>query len=331
MAAYPLQASKFIRFFAQPRSLLSLGLFPFAMTLAIAFGGPSKPQPVDSINQPFRNINTSDLPPIKTYRSWDSSELAYRHYTAIGKPQGSVTLIHGSSASSTSMHSLAKALAAAGYEVFALDMRGHGQSGERGHIGYVGQLETDLAAFVHHVQPSKPASLVGFSSGGGFVLRVAGSVYQTLFQHYVFLAPFISQDAPNQKRNSGGWASVGLPRIIALSIANSLGIRAFNSLPVIGFGLNGQAQQLLTPFYDFNLATNFRPQSDYQLNLQLASKACAVIAGDSDELFFSEHLAPMVKAANQTWPVQILPGLGHIDMLLHKSAHEALIRQLGRF
>jgi pimeloyl-ACP methyl ester carboxylesterase len=87
--------------------------------------------------------------------------LAYRHYTS-GPTMGTasarrVVLVHGSSASSRSMHPMAQALATAGYMVDALDVRGHGDSGTRGHLGatdvndkrakegYIGQLEDDLA------------------------------------------------------------------------------------------------------------------------------------------------------------------------------------------
>ena len=42
---------------------------------------------------------------------------------------------------------LSQALAGHGVETFAVDMRGHGTSGTRGDIGYVGQLEDDLADF----------------------------------------------------------------------------------------------------------------------------------------------------------------------------------------
>ena len=46
------------------------------------------------------------------------------------------------------IHALAEALAARGVETYAPDIRGHGASGTRGDIGYLGQLEDDLADFV---------------------------------------------------------------------------------------------------------------------------------------------------------------------------------------
>ena len=48
-------------------------------------------------------------------------------------------------------------LAAHGVETFAVDMRGHGTSGTRGDIGYVGQLEDDLADFVAVLRKAVPS------------------------------------------------------------------------------------------------------------------------------------------------------------------------------
>ena len=65
---------------------------------------------------------------------------------------------------------------------------------------------------------AKARHSAGFSSGGGFAVRFAGSNQQQLFQSYLMLAPFLSQDAPTMRPDAGGWASVGLPRIIAIAI-----------------------------------------------------------------------------------------------------------------
>ena len=73
------------------------------------------------------------------------------------------------------MHPMAKTLSAAGYPVYALDIRGHGGSGRKGHIAFIGRLEDDLADFVHAVLPAQPVTLAGFSSGGGFAIRFAGA------------------------------------------------------------------------------------------------------------------------------------------------------------
>ena len=108
-------------------------------------------------------------------------------------------------------------------------MRGHGDSGSKGQIAYVGQLDDDLEDFMRSVQPARPATLAGFSAGGGFALRVAAGERQTLFDQYLLLSPFISQDAPTYRPDSGGWVSVGMPRIVALSLLDAVGVHAFAS------------------------------------------------------------------------------------------------------
>ena len=308
--------------------ILALGAPVVAIALGIALGGPAQPPPMTSINDPFKTVDFSDLPPVRTFPATDGQLLAYREYAPIGAARGSVTLIHGSSASSSSMHPIAKALARAGYEVFAVDVRGHGRSGIKGHIGFVGQLESDLADFVRVVQPPKPSTLVGFSSGGGFVLRFAGSKYQDNFGSYLLLSPFISQDAPNQSPGSGGWVSVGVPRIVALSVLNAVGISAFNSLPVMSFALNEQARSFLTTQYDFNLATNFRPEPDYMANIRRVAQPVRILAGDADEVFRTAELEGIFRAAGKPWDVNLLPGIGHIELTLRPAAIAAIVHDV---
>ena len=177
------------------------------------------------------------------FKAKDGTSLAYRVYTpSLEGSRGSVVLVHGSSASSNSMHVLATAFAKAGLSAFALDIRGHGESGRKGDIDYIGQLEDDLDAFVRAVRPPQPSTLVGFSSGGGFVLRFAGSQRQTEFGSYLLLSPYLSPDAPNYRPGSGGWVNVGVPRVIAISLLNTVGVLAFNHLTVTSFALSEEAK-----------------------------------------------------------------------------------------
>lgn len=301
-----------------------------ALALALVFGGPSRPAPMAAINDPFKAVDFSGLPPVSTFRADDGTPLAYRHYAAATPARGSVTLVHGSSASSHSMHPLAKSLVAAGYTVYALDIRGHGESGAKGHIDHIGQLESDVAAFVRAVRPPQPSTLAGFSAGGGFVLRFAASPHQSQFGSYLMLSPFISQDAPNQKPGSGGWVSVGIPRIVALSILNAVGVQALNGLVVSSFALNDHARALLTPEYDFNLAMNFRPRSDYEADLRNVQRPSAIVAGSVDEAFHSDQLEAMVRGAGKAWPVVLVPGLGHIPLTLEAAGLQAIVQQVGK-
>jgi alpha-beta hydrolase superfamily lysophospholipase len=301
-----------------------------ALAACITLGGPVQPPTLGSINDPFKAVDFSGLPPVRTYLASDGQPLAYRDYAPSGLVRGSVTLVHGSSASSNSMHVVAKALAQAGYRVLALDLRGHGQSGVKGHIDHIGQLDSDLANFVRQVHPPQPSTLVGFSAGGGFALRFAGSANQALFGSYLLLSPYLDPAAPNQRPNAGGWAVAGVPRIVGLNVLNALGVHAFNGLPVLSFALSDRARAYLTPQYDFNLAMNFRPERDYVANIKGVKRPCAILAGDADEVFKTDQLAGVVRAAGQTWPVELLPGIGHINLILAPAATAATVRLVGR-
>jgi len=298
-----------------------------AIAAAIAFGGPSPAPPLPSIEDPFKAVDFSDLPPLERYAARDGERLAYRRYGA-GDARDSVVLIHGSSASSSSMHVLAKALARAGHAVYALDMRGHGESGSKGTIAYIGQLEDDLEDFVNTVKPAGRKTLVGFSSGGGFALRFAADRRQRMFDGYLLLAPFLHQEAPTY-RHEAGWVAVGVPRFVGLAILNRLGVTRFDDLPVMTFALGDDDRRLLTPWYSYALADNFRPHDDYKADIRNAKQPMAVLAGGDDELFFPDRFASVFSDAGRPVRVVIVPGVGHIGVTLSPAALPAVVSSVG--
>jgi alpha-beta hydrolase superfamily lysophospholipase len=220
------------------------------------------------------------------------------------------------------MHPMAKAFSAAGFPTYTLDIRGHGASGSKGQIGYIGQLEDDLADFMHAVSPAQPVTLAGFSSGGGFAIRFAGSNQQQLFQSYLFLAPFLSPDAPTLRPNSGGWSSVGLPRIIAIAVLNGFGFRTFNSLPVLRFAVSENTKSILTSEYSYSLTMNFGPQRDYLANLRNMHQPFRVLVGENDEVYYPDRFAEVLKQAGKNNPVVVIPGLDHVQLILSPVAFE---------
>jgi len=170
-----------------------------------------QPPELTSISKTARAVDRSTMPGIDRYHARDGTELAYRHYPPRSPATGQLAIVvHGSSGSSVAVHALAKTLAERGVETFAPDMRGHGASGTRGDIAYLGQLEDDLSDFVGEIRkanPAAPLTLIGHSAGGGFALRVAGSPIQNLFVRTVLLAPYLGYDAPSSRHDAGGWAS----------------------------------------------------------------------------------------------------------------------------
>jgi len=302
-------------------TVLPLCLLLATLAAAIVFGGPGQPVPMPSINDPFKTVDMRDLPVQHRFPARDTTPLAFRRYApAMDPPRGSVVLVHGSSADSRSLHVLARSLAQVGYTAYALDMRGHGASGTKGQIAYIGQLEDDVEDFLRALQPQRPLTLVGFSAGGGFALRFAASKRQRLFDGYLLLSPFISQDAPSYRPDSGGWVNVGVPRIVGLSLLNAVGVHAFDDLPVTRFALNDTARTMLTPEYSFALATNFRPQRDWRASIRAAGQPMALLAGQDDEAFRADRFAAIFSDEGRPIPVTLLPGVGHIGLTLDPAA-----------
>jgi hypothetical protein len=227
--------------------LITSAVCAFLLGMAITFGGPKTMPALDSVNKPFSSVDYSSLPPTRTFTARDGTPLAYLHYPAqaLGAPLGRVVLVHGSSANARSMHVLAQGLTASGFVVDAMDMRGHGASGERGHIAYIGQLEDDIQDFMKVVPSAGRNTLMGFSSGGGFALRFAGGAQQSIFNDYVLLSPYLKYDAPTAKPHNGGWVSIGIPRLVALQILDSMGFTAFHHLKITQFALNDPAKHLM--------------------------------------------------------------------------------------
>ncbi len=287
-----------------------------ALCGVLAFDAPAKPPPLASISEPFQHVDFSDLPPVQTYAARDGARLGYLAYEGPGSEV--VVLIHGSSDDGSGIHPLARALRNAGASVYVPVLRGHGNSGRSGDIDYIGQLEDDLADFVAVLRPLHPAagySLIGFSSGGGFVLRVIARPEASLFDRFIMVSPVLPHGAPTLRPNTGGWVSLALPRIIALTILNQMGIDWFNGLPIIAFATAPKATNL-TSVYSFRLALDFGASNDYLAALGANTKPAALLIGSADELFYPDRFAPLFKPVRSDLQITIVPGVGHIGMTL---------------
>jgi alpha-beta hydrolase superfamily lysophospholipase len=234
---------------------------------------PLRPLPeLASISEARKSVDLSSLPAIEHFQGRDGTWLGFRHYAASAPATGRAAIVmHGSSGSSGgTIHALSRALAARGVETFAVDMRGHGASGTRGDIVYVGQLEDDLADFVAVLRktvPSAPLILIGHSAGGAFALRVAGSPIQNLFARTVMLAPYLGHDAPSTRPSSGGWASADIPRILGLMALREFGVTCFEGLPVLALSVPPNSENTLVATYSDRLMRNFAVHDDFRRDL----------------------------------------------------------------
>ncbi len=284
----------------------------------VAFGTSDPPPPLASISSAFEKLDFSDLPEVERVPARNGSSIAFRHWkpAPAGDSPLPVIAIHGSSGSSTSLHALAKALSAEGIEVYAPDIRGHGETGRRGDIDYAGQLDDDLedfAAAVKRRHPGERAVLLGFSSGGGFALHAAASRLGGSFERVVLLSPMLGPQAPTVREGVHAWARPFVPRFIGLSVLNGFGIHAFDSLPTINFAIDPAMANLLAGTYSFRLLKGFGT-GDYAADLKNARAPLQILAGAKDELFDAELFAPTVHAIRPDVPVAVIDGIGHIGM-----------------
>ena len=292
--------------------------------------GTNRPKPpLASIGKPFRNVDFSDLPAVQKIPARHGSPIAFRIWREqppAPDPLLVVIAIHGSSATSSSLHPLAKALAAAGIPVYAPDIRGHGQTGVRGDIDYAGQLDDDLADFVAAVRARHPQAklvLLGFSSGGGFALRAAATPLGKHFARAVLLSPFLGPRAPTYRQGEM-WAAPFVPRIIALALLDRIGIHAFDHLTVLAFAIDPARADILTGHYSWLLTRAFAT-TNYAADLRNAGCPISVLVGAKDELFDATEFAPTIAAIWSDIPVTVIPGLTHVEITTDPRAVPAIV------
>ncbi len=303
-------------------ALIGLG----GMLLTAMLATPLRwPPELTSISNTVRAVDRSDMPGIDRFHGRDGTELAYRHYPARAPASGQIAiLVHGSSGSSVGVHALARGLAERGVETYAPDMRGHGASGTRGDIAYLGQLEDDLADFVGVIRkasPVAPLTLIGHSSGGGFALRIAASPIQNLFTRTVLLAPYLGYDAPSSRKDAGGWASPDVPRFLALSMLRGLGIVCCESLPTIAFAVPPNSSHILASTYSYRLMRNFAASRDYRADIAAAGRPVVLFAGAVDELMFPDKFG---EAVGPRVPVRLIDGVNHMEIVSAPAAIAAI-------
>jgi pimeloyl-ACP methyl ester carboxylesterase len=289
-----------------------------ALLLTAMVATPLKrPPELRSISQTAGAVDRSTMPALQRFPARDGTQLAYRHYPARGEGSGKTAiLVHGSSGSSAAVHALADALAAHGVETYAPDIRGHGGSGTRGDIAYLGQLEDDMADLVALVRKTsgEPITLLGHSAGAGFALRMASSPVKDQFARTILLAPYLGYDAPTNRPQSGGWASADLPRFFALAIMHRIGVDCCEALPVLAFAVPPNSEKILAPTYSYRLMRNFATRG-YKGDLAATAKPVTLISGAEDELMLSDKYADAVHAVLPSAEVKLIDGVNHMGVV----------------
>ena len=302
-------------------------VFVLTICIIIAYPPPKSIPKLEAISLHFGVLIFLKFHICITIQLCDGSKLAYREYSKQHAKQ-IVVLVHGSSGLSLGMHRLAEYLKKQGMAVYALDIRGHGNSGRKGDIDYIGQLEDDMEDFVNQVLKQHEATLVGFSSGGGFVLRFAASNRQNLFSQYILLSPYIAYNSPTVKPNNGGWAKVSYPRIIGILLLGPVGQKIFGHLPVITYAIDPQTAKYQVAQYSFNLLRNLSPHSDFRADIASVKQPLTVLVGEKDELFNAYAFEPLFTEPKPGTKVIVVPNLGHITLTTTLSGVSAVAKAI---
>lgn len=309
-----------------PAALVLLVVASFAGVIALSAPG-ELPRLMAGDSLPGSDKwNPAEIPAVRRVAARDGAPLTYRLYP--GSVDRVVVLVHGSSGASISMHKSAQALQAAGATVYAISLRGHGGSGTvNGDTSYRSQLDDDLMDFIAATgltDPKIKRTLIGFSSGGGFVLRTASGPNRHAFDAYLAISPYIAQDSPTNRPASGGWASVAVPRVVALSILDGLGLPLFQNLEVVRFATAARPSENRTPAYSFRLAVGLQLSREWRAELARIDRPTAIVVGAQDELFRAEQYRPLFGTLNKHVVVEIVPEFGHLDMIAQEQAVAAV-------
>lgn len=288
-------------------------------------------RPVEGEGLDFTGVLSAEratVPAPEMFAMRDGTELPLRRYGAPGRGP-LLVMVHGSGWHGMQFDGLARALADRA-EIAVPDPRGHGADPvRRGDVDYIGQMEDDLADLITTLrQPGQEVILLGHSSGGGLVTRMAGGAHGGLIDRAVLLAPFLHHRAPTLRANSGGWTRVLVRRIIGLSMLNQVGITALNHLTAVQFAmprevLDGPLGDTATTAYSYRLNTGYAPRSDYQADIA-ALPEFLLIAGRADEAFVAEAYQPLMAGITDKGRYLLVDGVGHLDIVDAPETRDAI-------
>lgn len=286
----------------------------------------------------FARLDFSGLPAPQRFQARDGLDLALRAYAPAAGTTGAnvAILIHGSAGSSAGMHPLGRALAEAGWAVYAPDIRGHGASIDPkcgpGDIAYPGQLEDDLEDLVAYVRarhPNARLTLIGFSAGGGLALKHAGGAHGGDVDDYVLLAPFLGPFAPTTHQDRARWTSAATFRIVGLAMLNIVGIHSLDDLPVVRFATMPGDEGRFAAEYSYRLARDFGAGLDWKDDLAHLKRPMRVLVGTNDPLMIAAAYAPAFAEAGIDIPVMLAPGVAHVDLPTTAPGIAVIMKALG--
>jgi len=173
------------------------------------------------------------------------------------------------------------------------------------------------------LHPNANYTLMGHSSGGGFVLRIAEGPQAHWFNRFVLLSPLLPYDSPTYRADAG-WAVPFIPRIIGLRTLNAVGITWFNGLPIVAFAIEPHAAVPLVGSYSYRMQMTFSAPHDAIARLSNVKQPISVLAGSDDEIFYANRYAEVFHAQRADVPVTLVPGVNHMGMITDPRALDAI-------
>ncbi len=202
-------------------------------------------------------------------------------------------------------------------EVFAIDLRGHGQSdGNSGDVDYINQYVDDIADIIKEIRKEKSNGkiiIAGHSMGGGVALRYAMAKHYEQPDGFLLFAPLIGHNSPAfpQKQdiasnNEEPFMKIHIERIIGLTMLNEIDNHEYDSLPVLFFNL---PEYVPLRKYSYRANKSMTPD-DYVAGLKAVNKPMLVLMGREDEAFSVEATKEAI-LKNSNGEIQIIDKASH--------------------
>jgi pimeloyl-ACP methyl ester carboxylesterase len=285
---------------------------------AMATFAPRFEQPYPAGKRPFKMRN--------------GTVLASQYFPA--QSNTTIVLVHGVLSSSFLMNRSSGLLReAAAASVVAIDLRGHGASGGApGDVDYIGQYEDDLADVIAKIRAENPGGrviLAGHSAGGGIVLRSVLRAGMPPVDGYLLFAPHLGSKSPTTPteatKEGEAFVRIHLPRILGLTLLNTVGITGFNGLKTLFFNL---PKEMPLRCYSYRAMVGMSP-ADYAPALKAIGKPLLVVVGSKDEAFRADRYEAAIRPYSKG-EVVIVGGASHDGVLHDPRALAAVGRWVGR-
>jgi alpha-beta hydrolase superfamily lysophospholipase len=159
-------------------------------------------------------------PKITHFKTSDNLLLEVQEYIQSDNPEKIVLIVHGHGEHAGRFQKVAEYFNEKGFSVFALTLRGHGNSkGKKGHAPSMEQLLTDIEYFIRFVRVdylNADLYLYGHSMGGNIILNYLAKDQSNEITAGIATSPWIKLafEPPKWKVNLGNWVADIIPSLI---------------------------------------------------------------------------------------------------------------------